>query len=183
MHRKLKDWEAKLLKKHDFLKWNGEEYNIVEGNAMAAYLLAKGDLQKYGRLCRNISDLIDVIVQMPPEDPFRIKLTDQLTEKLWNMGLIEVKSLDEARQIRSVHFLRRRLATFLVRNNFCDTMKAAVTFIKHGHIKVGVEIVKDPAFFVVRSMEDWVTWSDSSKIKQTILKYNDVLDDYDLLNG
>lgn len=30
-------------------------------------------------------------------------------------------------------------------------------------------------------MEDFVTWVDTSKIKRKVLKYNDKLDDYDLL--
>ncbi len=30
-------------------------------------------------------------------------------------------------------------------------------------------------------MEDFVTWVDTSKIKRAVQKYNDKLDDYDLL--
>lgn len=30
-------------------------------------------------------------------------------------------------------------------------------------------------------MEDYVTWVDTSKIKRTVMKYNDKLDDFDLL--
>ena len=30
-------------------------------------------------------------------------------------------------------------------------------------------------------MEDFVTWVDSSKIKRTVLKYRDEVDDFDLL--
>ena len=32
-------------------------------------------------------------------------------------------------------------------------------------------------------MEDFVTWVDTSKIKRKVLRYNDKLDDYDLLAG
>lgn len=52
-----------------------------------------------------------------------------------------------------------------------------------GHVRVGPNVVTDPAFLVTRSMEDFITWVDSSKIKRTILKYNDRLDDYDLLGN
>ena len=31
-------------------------------------------------------------------------------------------------------------------------------------------------------MEDFVTWVDTSKIKRAVTKYNEKLDDYDLLN-
>lgn len=30
-------------------------------------------------------------------------------------------------------------------------------------------------------MEDFITWSDSSKIRQHVLEYNDMRDDYELL--
>ena len=39
----------------------------------------------------------------------------------------------------------------------------------------------DPAFLVTRALEDYVTWVDTSKIRRKISKYNDRLDDYDLL--
>ena len=42
-----------------------------------------------------------------------------------------------------------------------------------------VVVVVDVLF---RNMEDFVTWVDTSKVRQHMLKYNDMLDDYDLLN-
>lgn len=48
-------------------------------------------------------------------------------------------------------------------------------------MRVGPQVVDDPAFIVTRAFEDFVTWVDSSKIKRTIQKYNDKLDDYELL--
>jgi U3 small nucleolar ribonucleoprotein protein IMP3 len=60
-------------------------------------------------------------------------------------------------------------------------VKEAVQLIEQGHVRVGPETVKDPAYLVTRTMEDFVTWVDTSKIKRHVLKYNDKLDDYDLL--
>lgn len=57
----------------------------------------------------------------------------------------------------------------------------AITFIEQGHVRVGTEVVTDPAYLVSRSMEDFVTWVDSSKIKRTIMQYRDKLDDFELL--
>jgi U3 small nucleolar ribonucleoprotein protein IMP3 len=54
-----------------------------------------------------------------------------------------------------------------------ENLKAAVTFIEQGHVRVGPETISDPAFLVTRSMEDAVTWVDSSSIKRKILKYNE----------
>ena len=45
------------------------------------------------------------------------------------------------------------------------------------------ETVTDPAFLVTRSLEDYVTWVDTSKIRAKISKYNNKLDDYDLLQS
>jgi U3 small nucleolar ribonucleoprotein protein IMP3 len=57
----------------------------------------------------------------------------------------------------------------------------AVTLIEQGHVRVGSEIVTDPAYLVTRNMEDFVTWVDSSKIKRNIMQYRDKLDDFDML--
>ncbi|KAG5440599.1 hypothetical protein PCK2_000309, partial [Pneumocystis canis] len=78
-------------------------------------------------------------------------------------------------------FCRRRLPIVMCRLKMCETVSAAVKYIEHGHVRVGPEIVVDPAFFVTRNMEDFVTWVDLSKIKRNIAKYNDKLDDFDLL--
>lgn len=48
-------------------------------------------------------------------------------------------------------------------------------------MRVGTEVVTDPAYLVTRNMEDFVTWVDSSKIKRNIMRYRDNLDDFDLM--
>lgn len=62
-----------------------------------------------------------------------------------------------------------------------DTLQAATKFVEQGHVRVGTEVVTEPAFCVTRSMEDWVTWVDGSKIRRNVLRYRDQLDDFDLL--
>ena len=69
----------------------------------------------------------------------------------------------------------------LVRLKMAETMKEAVTLVEQGHIRVGPHSVTDPSYLVSRTMEDYVKWVDTSKIKATIMRYNDKLDDYDLL--
>ncbi len=68
----------------------------------------------------------------------------------------------------------------------------AVKFIEQGHIRVGPDTITDPAYLVTRygtprphlttspaharlrrHMEDFVTWVDTSKLKRTIMRYND----------
>ena len=58
-------------------------------------------------------------------------------------------------------------------------MKDATRFIKHGHVRIGPNTITDPAFLVTRPMEDFLTWTDSSKVKRTIMAFNNKLDDYD----
>lgn len=50
-------------------------------------------------------------------------------------------------------------------------------------MRVGTEVVTDPAYLVTRNMEDFVTWVDSSKIKRIIMQYRDKLDDFDLMQA
>jgi U3 small nucleolar ribonucleoprotein protein IMP3 len=62
-----------------------------------------------------------------------------------------------------------------------ETVKMAVQYIKQGHVRVGPNPITDPAYLVSRHLEDYITWTDASKIKRKIQKYNDELDDFDLL--
>lgn len=99
------------------------------------------------------------------------------------MGVITTKkSLAQVDKLSTSSFCRRRLSVVMVRLRMSETLREAVTFIEQGHVRVGPDTVTDPAFLVTRSMEDFVTWVDTSKIKRKVLQYNDQLDDFDLLN-
>ena len=62
-----------------------------------------------------------------------------------------------------------------------QTISAACTFVEQGQVRVGPNVVTDPSFLVTRNMEDFVTWVDSSKVRKTVQRYNDKLDDFELL--
>ena len=62
-----------------------------------------------------------------------------------------------------------------------ENVPAAVKFIEQGHVRVGPEVVSDPAYLVTRNMEDFVTWTEGSKIKRNIMVYRNEVDDFDLL--
>ena len=70
----------------------------------------------------------------------------------------------------------------MVKLKMAQTIKEAVTYIEQGHVKVGLEIVTDPAFHVNRIFEDYVTWKQQSKIREKVLTYNNEYDDYDIMN-
>jgi U3 small nucleolar ribonucleoprotein protein IMP3 len=116
------------------------------------------------------------------DDPFRIAMTEQLLEKLYRMGIITTTtSLQKAEEISASAICRRRLPVVMVRMKMAETLQVAVTFIEQGQVRVGPNVVTDPAFLVTRNMEDFVTWVDSSKVRRAVHKYNEKLDDFDLL--
>lgn len=78
---------------------------------------------------------------------------------------------------------RRRLPVVMVRLRMSETLKEACELVEQGHVRVGPVGVTDPAFIVSRSMEDYITWTDSSRVKRTVAAYNDKLDDFDLLGN
>jgi len=184
MVRKLKFHEKKLLKKVNFASYPNDN-NIHEVTVMRRYHVPdRGEYVQYNRLCGTIKKLTTLITHLDPKDPFRNKITEQLLEKLYQMGLIPTKkNLELCNKLTASAFCRRRLSTVLVRLKYAETLKEAVTFVEQGHIRVGPETVTDPAFLVTRPHEDFVTWVDNSKIKKHVLKYNNMLDDYDLLDS
>jgi len=182
--RKLKFHEKKLLKKVDFLQWKNE-HNLREVEAMRRYHVQdRDDYKKYNKLCGMVTRMVTLLRKMDPRDPVRTKLTEQLLEKLYNMGVIPTKkSLALCDKLTTSSFCRRRLAVVMVRLKMAETLREAATFIEQGHVRVGPETVTDPAFLVTRTFEDFVTWVDTSKIKRKVMKYNDKLDDYELLGN
>lgn len=182
--RQLRHHEQKLLRKVDLLEWR-KENNLHEIKVIRRYRIPdREQYHKYNRLVGHIARVVARLKKRPASDPFRAKTTEALLEKLFNMGLIQTKkSLLKAEEVNVSSFCRRRLPVVMVRVKMAETIKEAVTFVEQGHVRVGPTVVTDPAFLVTRSMEDFVTWVDSSKIKRTIMKYNDKLDDYDLLGN
>ena len=112
------------------------------------------------------------------------------------MGVIPTeKNLSLCEKLAVSAFCRRRLPVVMVRLRMAQTLREAVTYIEQGRmlfsvvmylhivdIKVGVETVTDPAFFVTRSMEDYITWQKESKVRQKIMDYENNRDDYDVMD-
>ncbi len=137
---------------------------------------------RYNKIAGIITSLTAKLKQLPADNQYRIRTTEALLDKLYRMGLIDTaSSLIKAERLSASAFCRRRLPVVMVRLKFAETLKEAVTFIEQGHVRVGPEVVTDPAFLVTRTMEDWITWTQGSKIQRAVARYNDKLDDYDLL--
>ncbi|RWS14418.1 hypothetical protein B4U79_13307 [Dinothrombium tinctorium] len=173
MVRKLKFHERKLLKKVDFINW---ENNIKEIAIMKRYNIDRQEYTKYNKLCRAIRDLGQRISALPIES-FRNNLSNLLIEKLYAIGILKTKRLKKCNQVTVKSFCRRRIAVFMIQSGmFNGPISTAVKYVKHGHVRIGPNIVRDPAFLVTRNQEDFITWTD--KFKQKIETYNDERDDY-----
>ncbi|CAI4215719.1 unnamed protein product [Parascedosporium putredinis] len=99
------------------------------------------------------------------------------------MGVLSTKSKLSAVEnaVTVSAFARRRLPVVMTRLRMAETVQAATKLIEQGHVRVGTDTITDPAYLVTRGMEDFVTWTVGSKIKKTIMKYRDELDDFELL--
>lgn len=115
------------------------------------------------------------------DDAFRIAITQQLLDKLYDIGLINSKtSLELCEKIAVSAFCRRRLPVILTTQKYTQNLKEATSFIEQGHITIGTESVRDPNLLITRKMQDNITWTDGSKIKRKIAEYQGRLDDFDM---
>lgn len=179
IHRALKYHERKLLKKHDFMQYAQDNWH--EPFCITKYHLEdREDYRRYLRLVGLIRQLITQLRYLPPDSKIRIQVTQQLMEKLYHMGLIQEQlGLAEVDKIGVEAFCRRRLPTIVRDLKMAPNCKIAAETIHHGHIRVGTTQVRDPAFLVPRSSEDFVTWMPGSKIRQHVDTFNAQRDDYE----
>lgn len=102
-------------------------------------------------MSREIRELSRKIKEINPDHPFRIEQSALLLEKLYMLGIISTKwDLSQTQKVTASSFCRRRLPVVMVRNKMSQTIRMATKLIEQGHVRVGVEVVKDPAFLVTR---------------------------------
>uniref|UniRef100_A0A7N0UNV4 Small ribosomal subunit protein uS4 N-terminal domain-containing protein n=1 Tax=Kalanchoe fedtschenkoi TaxID=63787 RepID=A0A7N0UNV4_KALFE len=181
--RKLNFHEKKLLKKLIFLNGTGKGCHR-EGPVMRKYhITGRDDYKKYETLRRSVQKLVNVLKQMDDRDPFLVRMTDALFEKLraeirfvlrmagitW--GNTDQKSLALCDHLSVSSFHRWRLLTILARLEFAERFK-----------RQSRSSSKDMSRNSDRNVEDFVTWVDSSECKTKVLDYNNKLGHYDLMN-
>lgn len=182
MVRKLRFHEQKLLKKVDFISWEADADRKELRAIRRFHIQRRDDYTKYNKLSREVRTLAAKLKELDPADPFRSEGTNRLLDKLYAMGIIPTRQgLQLCDKVSASSFCRRRLPTIIIKLRMAQNLKMAVTFIEQGHVRVGTEVVMDPAFLVTRSMEDFVTWVDSSKIRRHLMDYNEERDDFDLV--
>lgn len=175
MVRKLRFHERKLLKKVDFINWEVDK-NLHEVTVMRKFFIQKReDYTKYNELSRRIREIARQIKELDANDPFRIEATRTLLEKLHVIGLVPTKeNLELVDKITASRFCRRRLPVVMARNRMAQHLPAAVKFIEQGHVRIGPDIVNDPAFLVTRNTEDFISWTDNSAIRKQLLEYQEM---------
>jgi len=169
--RQLKHHEQKLLKKVNFFSYK-KENNVREIKILRRYHIQdREDYVKYNKIVGHVTELVRRIKALDTKDPFRMNLTDQLLDKLYTGGIVPTKKgLAVCDKLSASSLCRRRLPVVMVRLHMSETLREAVTFIEQGHIRVGPDVVTDPAFLVTRPLEDFITWTDSSKIKRKVTR-------------
>ena len=179
--RKLKYHESKLLKRVDFLNWSHEN-NLREVHVLRRYLIQdREDYHSYNKLVGLVTKLVTLLKKLDERDAVRVEVTDLLLDKLHGLGVIQKKRLSACDRIAASALCRSRLPVVLVRLKLAETMREAVELVEQGHVRVGPEVVTDPAYLVTRGMEDYLTWVDTSKVRRHVLQYNEKLDDFDML--
>merc|ERR1719351_383075 len=87
---------------------------------------------------------------------------------MYQIGLIPTKwNLELCDKITASSFCRRRLPVVMLRSKMAENIKSATQLIEQGHVRVGSDVVKDPAFLVTRNLEDFVTWSILQQLENT----------------
>ena len=115
------------------------------------------------------------------DDKFRIKLTEQLCDRLYSLGVINQRnSLELCSRVSVSGFCRRRLPVILAAAKWCENIKEGTQLVEQGHFQVGNDSIVDPNILMTRVMEDHISWNDASRIKRKIQKFKGLLDDYDL---
>lgn len=184
MGRQLKHHERKLLKKVDFLDWK-QDQGHRDAQVMRMYHVQnRSDYEKYNRICGQIRQLAHRLTQLPAQDKVRMQYQEMLVDKLENLGVFGHNMTPKASDLEKLSvaaFCRRRLPVVMARIHMAPNVSDATKFVEQGHVRVGPQLVTDPAMLITPDMEDFVTWADGSKIRRKIREYKNTVDDYELL--
>jgi U3 small nucleolar ribonucleoprotein protein IMP3 len=141
----------RLLRKVNFNTYKTENNHREQSIRARYYLQGTNDYVRYNQLCGQLRSLAHKLSALDPADPFRKKLESEMLEKLWAMGILK-QSREQGsglsaveRQVTVSAFCRRRLGVLMVRSGMVQDVKTGVGLIEQGHVRVGTEVVTDPA--------------------------------------
>ncbi|KAH0486727.1 MAG: uncharacterized protein KVP18_005029 [Porospora cf. gigantea A] len=181
--RKLKWHEQRLLKKTDFYSWSRDD-NTREVAICRKYAINdREEYHKYNKLCGKIRKLISKLRHLPPEDTLRVSITNVLLRKLKGMGVVKAaRSLADVEEIPASRFIERRLNVLILKNKMVSNKDHANNYIESGQVRIGPEVVTNPATLVSTEDEDHITWAEGSKVKRAMHEFKNVVDDFDLMD-
>lgn len=181
--RQLKWHEEKLLKKTSLYDWRNDR-NLADNEAMARYgVYSRQEYITYRKTTGRIQTLVEKLKLLPQDDPVRVELTRRLCRVLYDMGVIDnpLSGLEDIRRIPATRFMARRLPVVMLHLNMAQKVDDATKMVKQGHVRIGPNAVTNPATHVSRAHEDFVTWARNSAYRRKIMRYNDTIDEYDLM--
>ncbi|TID28279.1 hypothetical protein CANINC_002592 [Pichia inconspicua] len=184
MVRKLKFHEQKLLKKVDLYNYK-QDNDHREAEVISRYQLTnRNDYHSYNKIVGKLKKLMRKLALLEPTDPFRIKHEQLLLDKLYNLGLLPTTSKISAveNQLSVSSLCRRRIGVMMVSFRMAQHVSDANKFVRQGHVRVGNKVITDPAYLITRNLEDYLTWTDDSKIKKNVMKYKNKWDDFSVEN-
>lgn len=182
MVRRLRYPEQKLLRRLSLVSWEAAS-GVAEVRALRRYRLGRReDWARYKALARAVRGLARRLRDLgPSSDAFRARCASALLDKLYGLGVLSSRrSLALCEKVSAASFCRRRLPCVLLKLRMAQDLRHAVTFVEQGHVRVGPEVVTDPALLIPRAVEDFITWADGSRLRQKVLDYNQERDDFDL---
>ena len=176
--RNLKFHEQKLLKKANFLEWK-KTNTTREQLVTSKYLLkSRDEYKKYNLVVGMVRKLSETLSRLPDSDTTKIVMARKLINLLYDVGIIENKKIVDCTKVSVSSFCERRLPMVMAKKKMVQTFTHADEFVQHGHVRLGTRIINDTSILISKAMEEFVTWSDTSKIKRQIEEFNDKRDDY-----
>jgi U3 small nucleolar ribonucleoprotein protein IMP3 len=98
-----------------------------------------------------VRELVRKIKELEQHDPFRVESSSQVLEKLHMLGIIPTRdNLELCDSVTASSFCRRRLPVVMLKLKMTENLKMGTKLVQQGHVRVGTEVVKDPAFLVTR---------------------------------
>ena len=113
----------------------------------------RGANDRYNRLVGACKKFVHRLSLLDPTDPYRLLHEQRLLDKLYAIGVINTasKTSEVENKLSVSAFCRRRIAVVMARLRMCETVSAGVKFVEQGHVRVGPEVITDPAYLVPRS--------------------------------
>lgn len=137
MVRKLKFHEQKLLKQVDFLNWEVTDHNLHELRVLRRYRLQRReDYTRYNQLSRSVRELARRLRDLPERDPFRVRASAALLEKLYALGLVPTRGSLELCDFVMASSSCRCLPTMLFKLHTAQHLQATMAFVEQGHMRV-----------------------------------------------